>query len=118
LTYINYIKGLGRRAEKNYEEAQRIIDGRLTGNEIYLRSILSINRGRNGLDNRIETRKSSPRSSKSNPLEDFQQTLEIYAKAEKEMKNELAELASLAHNNLGVYYLNEGIYDDVRLKNI
>jgi NAD(P)-dependent dehydrogenase (short-subunit alcohol dehydrogenase family) len=28
------------------------------------------------------------------------------------MKNELAELASLAHNNLGVYYLNEGIYDE------
>jgi hypothetical protein len=81
LAYINYIKGLGRRAEKNYEEAQGIInDKHLTGNKDYLQSILLINRERNGLDNRIERRKSSPKNSKSSPIEDFRQTLEIYEK--------------------------------------
>jgi tetratricopeptide (TPR) repeat protein len=107
LAYINYTKGLDSEAERKYHEAESIARQYLEEESDYLLSIIFVNRGRSRLDNR------SARSN-SDALKDFREVLRIYQQTKIELKRELAEIAALAHNNLGVCYLNEGRYDEAK----
>jgi tetratricopeptide (TPR) repeat protein len=127
LAYIYHLKGLHARAERKYQEAMEIIDGHLSGNENnqednednqdeyclknpnnldehYLKSILWICRGRERLEN------GSFRDN-SDAKRDFLAVLKTYEAAPIQVKDELAEIAARAHNNLGIYYLNEADYE-------
>jgi tetratricopeptide (TPR) repeat protein len=105
LAYIAYKRGLYSKAKKKYEEAEEIArkfpEG---GQQEYLLSILSIDRGRNDLDN-------GNGQSYKKAMEDFQSVIDRYHRYHKELhsiKQELGELAALAHNNRGVCYLSRG----------
>jgi tetratricopeptide (TPR) repeat protein len=103
LAYIDYSNGLDSKAEMKYYEAENLARVRLTKEVEYLVSIVLINRGRSRLDNGIAR-------SNSNAKKDFEEVIRIYQNAKIEIKQELVEIAALAHNNLGVCYLNEGRY--------
>ncbi|HEU4446794.1 MAG TPA: tetratricopeptide repeat protein [Nitrososphaeraceae archaeon] len=106
LAYIDYIRGQYRKADKKYEEAEKLVDNYLGTENIYLKSIISLNRGRNHLDNGFD-------ENNGDAIRCFRKVLKIYNDpAQKEMKEELTEVAALAHNNLGVCYLNEGRYEE------
>ena len=45
-------------------------------------------------------------------MDEFNQVIKIYDNSEKKLKDELAEIAIIAYNNLGIYYLNEGLYEE------
>jgi tetratricopeptide (TPR) repeat protein len=116
LAYIYYKRGQGQKAEEKYAEAEEIIDKHLSGNKdskdkegnmdkYYLKSITRVNRGRNKYDNR-------PVTSESTAKEDFEYVLTMYNTARTEIKHELAELTALAHNNLGIYFLNDADYEN------
>jgi tetratricopeptide (TPR) repeat protein len=104
LAYVYYKKGLGQKADETYTEADKIIRKHLSANADYLKSVTLINRGRNKIDN-------GPVRSTSTGKEDFKGVLEIYKAAHPEIKDELAEIAARAHNNLGIYYFNEADYE-------
>ena len=105
LAYINYTKGRDSEAERKYHEAENIARKYLEGESDYLLTIVFINRGHSRLDNR------SARSN-SDAQKDFREVLRIFRHTKIQLKRELAEIAALAHNNLGVCYLNEGRYDE------
>ena len=117
LGYIDYLKGRGKQAEEKYTEAVKAINEylELKNNDIdtdtnnsskdYLYSVIQINRSRNILDNEIKIGKTSPESF-------FDDVIEIYKNAKKDIKDELSEIVSRAYNNKGVYFLNEGRDDE------
>lgn len=126
LAYVYHLKGLHDRAERKYKEAIDIVDDHLSGSEnnqdsednqdeyclknsnnldeYYLKSILWTCRGRERLDN------GSFRGN-SDAKKDFLAVLKTYEAAPIQIKDELAEIAARAHNNLGIYYLNEADYE-------
>ena len=105
IAYIHYLRGSYCKTDQKYREAERIIEEHFKHEERYLKSILHVNWGRNRLD-------SGNAKMKSKSKEDFEYVLETYKKTEteeKELKDELMEIVARAHNNLGVYYLCDGI---------
>ncbi|MDF2738549.1 MAG: Anaphase-promoting complex, cyclosome, subunit 3, partial [Nitrososphaeraceae archaeon] len=122
LAYIDYLKGLGNDANKKYQEADEIIENKIKtdpSNKAYLKSSLLVNRGRNKLDNlnyKVKPREKNGKDEKENEKNDnkdeFNQVIKIYHNAEKKLKDELAEIAIIAYNNLAIYYLNEGLYEE------
>jgi tetratricopeptide (TPR) repeat protein len=106
LAYVDYIRGQYHKADKKYEEAEKLVDNYLGTENVYLKSIISLTRGRNHLDNGFD-------ENNGDAIRCFRKVLDIYNDpAQKKIKEELTEVAALAHNNLGVCYLNEGRYEE------
>jgi tetratricopeptide (TPR) repeat protein len=112
LAYVYSIKGLDSKAKRNYEEAGEIIEEHFRDNKVkehktdeyyYLRTIFLINRGRNTFVN-------GPIRSRGAAKKDFEDVLDLYKDSPARIKDELAEIAARAHNNLGICYLNEADY--------
>jgi tetratricopeptide (TPR) repeat protein len=105
LAYIYYKKNQYNEAEKKYLEAEKIIHEHLYHNKEYLTAVTQINSGRNKYDNGPNIR--SRRDAKN----EFESVVRIYERAIPEIKEELAEIAARAHNNLGIYYLDDADYE-------
>ncbi|MFY9565184.1 MAG: tetratricopeptide repeat protein, partial [Nitrososphaeraceae archaeon] len=113
LAYIYYIRGQYSKANKKYNEAEKVVKFfPKGGQQNYLLSVLGINRGRNDLDNGND-------QGYKKAMEEFQSVIDKYHdkkydKKTQSIRQELGELATLAHNNRGVCYLSKG--DDEKAK--
>jgi tetratricopeptide (TPR) repeat protein len=106
LAYVDYIRGQYHKADQKYNEAEKLVDNYLGTEKVYLKSIISLTRGRNHLDNGSD-------ENNGDAIRYFRKVLEIYNDpAQKKIKEELREVAARAHNNLGMCYLNEGRYEE------
>ena len=117
LAYIDYKKGLGKNADKRYEEAKGILDNYLSRDTDekedhdatdYLTSILYVNKIRNIIDNKV--------SDCNKSIDElFKVVFDTFDNAKVQVKDELKDIVARAHNNCGIYYLNEGLYDEAEV---
>ncbi|WP_458721381.1 hypothetical protein [Candidatus Nitrosocosmicus sp. R] len=75
----------------------------------YLKSILYVNKIRNIIDNKVSDRNKSID-------ELFKLVFDTFDNAKVQVKDELKDIVARAHNNFGIYYLNEGLYDEAEVQ--
>jgi len=105
LAYTYYKKNQYYKAEDKYSEAEQIINKHLHYHKEYLLAITQINRGRNKYDNGPSFR------SRRDAKKEFESVVRIYETALPEIKDELAEIAARALNNLGIFCLDDADYE-------
>jgi tetratricopeptide (TPR) repeat protein len=108
LAYIEYLKGNGSNADKKYHEIERIIHSDKKQDKEkrdYLLSILRLNQGRNIIDNKIINHD-------RNIKRLYDEIFKIYDESNLQFQEILTKTVSIDHNNLGIYYLNEILYEE------
>ena len=75
----------------------------------YLKSILYVNKIRNIIDNKVSDRNKSID-------ELFKVVFDTFDNAKVQVNDELKDIVAHAHNNFGIYYLNEGVYDEAEVQ--
>jgi tetratricopeptide (TPR) repeat protein len=108
LAYIDYLKGFGNKADENYKTAINIVEKDLKtteNNKSYLKMIILVNKARNKLDNFTFEYDQNARY-------DLLEALKIYDNSNNNLKDELTDIAVRAYNNLGLYYIKEGLDEE------
>ena len=107
LAYIEYLRGNGSNADKKYQDIEQIINSDVKQKEkkSYLLSILKLNQARNMIDNKII-------KDETNIQKIHDEIFEIYDESDSHVQEILNRTVSFAHNNLGVYYLNQALYEE------
>jgi hypothetical protein len=108
LAYVEYLKGNGSNADKKYHQIELIIYTDIKQDKEkrdYLLSVLKLNQGRNMIDNKII-------KNDRNIKRLYDEIFKIYDESNPHVQEILTKTVSIAHNNLGIYYLNEVLYEE------